>query len=117
MPTGTQEMQTVVRPRRRQSTSGQDRAQRQPRFQVILWNDEDHSFSYVVRLLSELFGYARTLGWQMANEVHYRGRVVLLTTTREHAELKRDQILAYGRDPDVRRCRGSMSATIEPLEN
>jgi ATP-dependent Clp protease adaptor protein ClpS len=37
-----------------------------------------------------------------------------LTTTKEHAELKRDQIHAYGRDGLIERCKGSMWATIEP---
>jgi ATP-dependent Clp protease adaptor protein ClpS len=32
----------------------------------------------------------------------------------EHAELKRDQIHAYGKDPRMERCKGSMSAIIEP---
>lgn len=29
-------------------------------------------------------------------------------------ELKRDQIHAYGPDPHIKRCKGSMTATIEP---
>ena len=32
------------------------------------------------------------------------------------AELKRDQIHAFGADPWITRCQGSMSATIEPAE-
>jgi len=40
--------------------------------------------------------------------------VIVLTTTFEHAELKRDQIHAYGKDSRISRCKGSMSATIEP---
>ena len=34
----------------------------------------------------------------------------------EHAELKQDQIHAYGPDPTIERCKGSMSAEIEPAE-
>jgi ATP-dependent Clp protease adaptor protein ClpS len=44
------------------------------------------------------------------------GKAACLTTTLEHAELKRDQIHAFGNDPVVSECQGSMSATIEPLE-
>jgi ATP-dependent Clp protease adaptor protein ClpS len=50
----------------------------------------------------------------MAWEVHTQGRVIVLTTTLELAELKRDQIHAFGPDPLIPRCKGSMSATIEP---
>ena len=70
----------------------------QPRYNVVLWNDDDHSYEYVVAMLMELFGYPMEKGFQMAEEVDTTGRVIVLTTTREHAELKRDQIHAYGRD-------------------
>jgi ATP-dependent Clp protease adaptor protein ClpS len=41
--------------------------------------------------------------------------VIVLTTTKEHAELKRDQIHAFGPDPlSSRSCAGSMSSVIEP---
>ena len=55
-------------------------------------------------------------GYQMAQEVDTQGRVVVLTTTLEHAELKRDQIHAYGKDVMIADCQGSMSASIEPVE-
>ena len=55
-------------------------------------------------------------GYQMAHEVDTQGRVVVLTTTMEHAELKRDQIHAYGKDILIADCRGSMSASIEAVE-
>jgi ATP-dependent Clp protease adaptor protein ClpS len=32
----------------------------------------------------------------------------------EHAELKRDQIHAFGREKGKPRCKGSMKASIEP---
>ena len=91
------------------------RPRRQPRFNVVLWNDDDHTYGYVIRMLQELFGYPREQGLQLATEVDHTGRVILLTTTREHAELKRDQIHSYGKDPSVRRCEGSMWSTIEAL--
>jgi ATP-dependent Clp protease adaptor protein ClpS len=42
--------------------------------------------------------------------------VICLTTTLEHAELKRDQIHAYGKDVHVKDCAGAMSCSIEPEE-
>lgn len=90
------------------------RPKRQPRYNVILWNDDDHSYEYVVRMLRDLFGHPIEKGFQLACEVDTTGRVVVLTTTKEHAELKRDQIHAYGKDDLIRGCKGSMTATIEP---
>ena len=40
--------------------------------------------------------------------------MIVLTTTKEHAELKRDQIHAFGADRLIARSKGSMSASIEP---
>ncbi len=91
----------------------QEKTHRQPPYHVVLWNDDDHSYEYVIAMLMELFGYPQEKGFQLAKEVDTQGRVTVLTTTREHAELKRDQIHAYGRDVLIAGCKGSMKATIE----
>ena len=90
------------------------RQKKQPPYNVILWDDNDHTFTYVIRMLGELFAHEKPRAKLMADEVHTTGRVIVLTTTREHAELKRDQIHAYGKDPGIPACQGSMYATIEP---
>ncbi len=89
---------------------------RQPPYNVILLNDDDHTYEYVILMLQALFGYPPEKGFLMAEEVDKQGRVIVLTTTMEHAELKRDQIHAYGPDPLMPRCKGSMSAELEPAE-
>ena len=88
---------------------------RQPRYNVILWNSDDHSFDYVMAMMKELFRFPIEKGFQVAKQVDGQGKAICLTTTREHAELKRDQIHAYGADKLIPRCKGSMSATIEPM--
>jgi ATP-dependent Clp protease adaptor protein ClpS len=77
-------------------------------------NDDDHSYEYVIRMLKQLFGYPEEKGFQMAKEVDSSGRVIVLTTSKEHAELKQEQIHAFGPDPLITRCQGSMTAVIEP---
>jgi ATP-dependent Clp protease adaptor protein ClpS len=101
---------TIARPREKkeQKTKGL------PPYNVILLDDNDHSFEYVIHMLKKLFGYPPEKGYRMAMEVHTTGRVVVATTNLERAELKRDQIQAFGPDPLIPRCKGSMSATIEP---
>jgi ATP-dependent Clp protease adaptor protein ClpS len=96
--------------------SKKQRPAQMPPYNVILLNDDDHTYEYVIEMLKVLFAYPDEKGYQMAREVDRAGRVILLTTHRERAELKRDQIHAYGVDPRVATCRGSMSATIEPAE-
>src|SRR5262245_56551562 len=95
----------------------EEQTRRQPPYHVILLDDDDHTYEYVIHMLQVLFGYPREKGYQMAKEVDSTGRVIVLTTTKEHAELKQDQIHAFGPDPlSSRECKGSMTAVIEPAE-
>jgi len=105
--------QTIIRPREKEKRK---EPKRQPRYHVILWDDNDHSYDYVIQMLRELFAQTLEQAFKSAVEVDTSGRVIVLTTTREHAELKRDQIHAYGKDDLIARCKGSMSCSIEPEE-
>ena len=104
-------MHSVVRSMRREVV-----ARRQPRYNVVLWDDDDHTYVYVIQMMQRLFGHDPVLGYEIAEAVDIEGRAICLTTTMEHAELKRDQIHAFGRDADIAACQGSMTSTIEPLE-
>jgi ATP-dependent Clp protease adaptor protein ClpS len=97
-------------------TEEEQKTRRQPPYHVILLNDDDHTFDYVIRMLKQLFGHPEPKGFKLAEEVHTKGRVVVLTTTKEHAELKQDQIHAFGPDPLLPRSQGAMTAVIEPAE-
>ena len=101
---------TTTRPKEK----GKQKTQRLPPYNVVLLDDDDHSFEYVILMLKTLFGHPPEKGYKMAVEVDATGRVVVATTNLEQAELKRDQIQAFGPDPFIPRCKGSMSATIEP---
>lgn len=100
--------------RRRRAKSSQ-KPKRQPRYHVILWDDDDHSYEYVIAMMRKIFGHEMERGYEIAKEVDASGRAICLTTTREHAELKRDQIHSYGKDSLISRCAGSMTASIEPV--
>jgi ATP-dependent Clp protease adaptor protein ClpS len=107
----------VAEPERKTKTREQSqrgKPKRQPRYHVILWDDQYHTFHYVIHMCQVLFGHPLEKGLAIAKQVHNEGRAILLTTTKEHAELKQQQIHAFGRDPMATRCDGSMWATIEP---
>jgi ATP-dependent Clp protease adaptor protein ClpS len=95
-------------------TRADKKPKRQPRYHVILWDDNDHSYDYVIDMMQDLFAHPIEKGMQIAKEVDASGRAICLTTTKEHAELKRDQIHAFGRDALIERCAGAMWASIEP---
>lgn len=108
---------TVHSPTRRQTTTRRNDLsdpQRQPRYHVILHDDDDHSYEYVIGMVRKLFGFSEDDAYRLACETDEDGAVVLDTTTFERAELKRDQIHAFGRDWRIARCCGSMSSSIEP---
>lgn len=87
-----------------------------PRYNVILLDDNDHTYEYVIEMLMHIFGHSQERAYSMAVEVDRAGRVIVDTTTKERAELKRDQIHSYGADWRIDHCKGSMSAIIEPTE-
>ena len=91
------------------------KTRRQPPYNVVLIDDDEHTYEYVIRMLRDVFGYTKEKGMQLAREVDFTGRAILLTTTLEHAELKRDQIHAYGKDWRIAECSGSMTAVVEPV--
>ena len=102
--------ETVVTTKKAEQRS---QRQRQPRYHVILWDDSEHTYEYVISMLQQLFGHPFEQAYSMAKTVDTHGRVICLTTTMEHAELKRDQIHSFGKDPLASKCSGSMSASIE----
>jgi ATP-dependent Clp protease adaptor protein ClpS len=83
---------------------------------VVLLDDDHHTYEYVMIMVQDLFGFGLEKAFTLARTVDSQGRAVCLTTHKEHAEFKRDQILAYGTDARIAECRGSMSAIIEPAD-
>jgi len=83
---------------------------------VVLLDDQHHTYEYVIRMVQQLFGHTLDRAFGVALKVDKDGRAICLTTHKEHAELKRDQIHAFGRDPLMMESRGSMSAILEPAE-
>ncbi|MCC6493306.1 MAG: ATP-dependent Clp protease adaptor ClpS [Pirellulales bacterium] len=100
----------VVAPKKRRSPSRQGKGL--PRYNVVLWDSDGHTFDYVEKMLRELFGHEQQQCHELAKTVDAEGRAIVLTTTKEHAELKRDQVHAYGKD-HIEGSKGSMWSTVE----
>lgn len=108
---------TDTKTRPAENTKTDTRPRRQPPYHVILLDDNDHTYEYVIRMLRALFGFTEEKSYRLAREVDTTGRVIIDTTTRERAELKQEQIHGFGPDRRIPRCQGSMSAVIEPAED
>lgn len=112
---GSSQSATLPRPAQQPQT-GKAKPRTLPPYHVVLLDDPDHTHEYVMEMMRFLFGYPPERGYRIAQEVDSRKKAVVFTTHRELAELKRDQIHAYGTDTRVATCAGSMSACIVPAE-
>jgi ATP-dependent Clp protease adaptor protein ClpS len=98
----------------KEKTQNTTRTRRQPPYNVIILNDEEHTFEYVIELLVKIFGHSLTIAETLTWRVHNTGRAIVLTTHKELAELKREQVLAYGPDPRMSISKGPIGCYIEP---
>jgi ATP-dependent Clp protease adaptor protein ClpS len=87
-----------------------------PLYRVVLLDDDDHTYDYVVEMLQKLFCMSASEAYRHAVEVDSTGRTAVITCELPAAEFARDQIHAYGADWRMERSKGSMSAVIEPAE-
>ena len=94
-------------------TEQKTQTRKAPLYNVVLWNDDYHTYDYVIIMLQKLFGYPVEQGFQMARTVDTQGKVIVYTGAYEPAEFKRDQIHAFGADPELKESIGSMFATLE----
>tara|TARA_B100001013_G_scaffold278389_1_gene178496 strand:+ start:512 stop:844 length:333 start_codon:yes stop_codon:yes gene_type:complete len=101
---------TVVHPKLEKGTQYKNASL----FHVILLNDNDHSYDYVIEMLQKLFYFSKQQAYNHTVEVDFKGKTILITCTQKEAEFCRDQIRSYGPDPRIARCQSSMSAVVEP---
>ena len=71
---------------------------RQPPYAVIVENDDDHTYQYVILGLRKVCGHSFTKAFKLADQIDKQGQAVVWTGTLELAELKRDQIRGLGPD-------------------
>jgi ATP-dependent Clp protease adaptor protein ClpS len=95
-------------------TKETEREQQVPLYHVVLLDDNDHTYDYVIEMLQKLFIFTLDQAYRHAEEVDRAGRTVLMTCELSEAEFARDQIHAYGPDWRLPRSKGAMSAVIEP---
>jgi ATP-dependent Clp protease adaptor protein ClpS len=75
--------------------TGEDRQPDRP-WVVIVWNDPINLMSYVTLVFQKLFGYGRDEATRLMLQVHYEGKAVVSSGTREKAELDVSRLHAHG---------------------
>jgi ATP-dependent Clp protease adaptor protein ClpS len=81
---------------------------------VVLLDDDEHTYDYVIEMLTQIFRHPAEMAYRMACEVDTTGRVIVATELLERAELRREQIHEYGPDWRIARSRSAMRAQLEP---
>lgn len=83
-------------------------------YHVIILNDEEHTFEYVIEMLQAVFNMPHAKAFSHTLEADATGSSIVLTTNLKEAESKRDQVHAYGPDWRMPISRGSVAALVEP---
>jgi ATP-dependent Clp protease adaptor protein ClpS len=86
-----------------------------PLYRVVLLDDNDHTYDYVIEMLQKIFVFTVEEAFRHAEEVDSAGRTNLITCELKEAEFARDQIHSYGPDWRLPRSASSMSAIVEPV--
>ena len=103
--------ETTVSP----STEEVEQEQRIPLYHVVLLDDDEHTYDYVIEMLQKLFCFSMREAFQHAVEVDTTGRTIVITCELPQAEFARDQIHAFGADWRMPNSKGSMRAILEAV--
>ena len=107
-------VRTQAAPQTESDVETDKRTKRLPPYNVIILNDEEHTFDYVIELLVKTFAHSLDRAKALTWKIHSSGRAIVYTTHKELAELKRDQVIAQGRDPRMAVSKGPLGCYIEP---
>lgn len=92
-----------------------------PRWNVILLDDPDHTFAYVTDLIVNVFRRSMDDAKALTEEVHRMGRAIVVTCSKERAELYLEQVRSYGNDPFMKLFKGkesgALGVTMEPADD
>jgi ATP-dependent Clp protease adaptor protein ClpS len=86
------------------------------RYHLILLDDNEHTYAYVIEMLGAIFGYSREKAYAMACVVDSQGQCILLTGSHDEVERKQHLVHSFGADPRMEESKGAMSAIIEEAE-
>ena len=85
-----------------------------PQFHVVLLDDDENTYEYVIEMLQKLFFVSKSQAFQNAVEVDTTGRTIVITCELPQAEFAQSQIHSYGADWRMPKSKGSMRAILEP---
>ena len=104
--------------RTRPQIDPQTRPRRLPPYAVVIENDDEHSFPYVIDALRRVFGYGWFKAFRLTMRAHVQGRAAVWTGSLEVAEFKRDRLRSIGPDFHARwPVHFPLGCAIEPVRD
>jgi ATP-dependent Clp protease adaptor protein ClpS len=92
----------------------QTHTRRLPPYNVILENDDYHSFEFVMGVLMKVLGCGEQRAFTLTHQAHTAGRAVIWTGPKEVAELKLEQVRTFHEHRGDGTKFGPLGCTIEP---
>ncbi len=83
-------------------------------YHLVLLDDGDHTYQYVVEMLGHVLGYGVEKAFALACMVDSTGQAIVETAGHDQVTRHQQLVHSYGADPRIKHCKGSMSAVIEP---
>lgn len=87
----------------------------EPRYAVVLHNDDFNTFGFVIGVLGKVFAYGGLYGFWLACKVHCTGRSIIWKGTLEAAEVHAQEVRSWGADPNGRKGVQPLVVSVEPL--
>jgi ATP-dependent Clp protease adaptor protein ClpS len=88
-------MPSVAEPEARPDMAVKERADLDPGYLVICWDDPVNTMDYVTHVFQKVFGWKRELAEKRMWEVHNNGKSVLIRESLEKAEYYVHQLHGY----------------------
>jgi len=85
-------------------------------YQIILLDDDEHSYAYVIEMMMTLFGFSYEDGHRIAYDVDFLGQATVKICPLEEAMVGREQIINYGPDERLPKSRSSMMAIVQAAD-
>ncbi len=93
----------TLAPEREDVVAPDDVAQRDPTWDVIVWDDPVNLMSYVVFVFRRVLGHPEAVARKLMLQVHHEGKALVATEPRERAEMYVRQLHGYGLQATMRR--------------
>lgn len=100
-------------PKEAPDTEAETDARAERACKVLLYNDEEHTYDYVVEMLAHACGLSREKAFRCAVEVDLTGRTIVHFGTRPACKAVAEKITAYGPDHRLPQSMSSMKCEVQ----